>query len=172
MHALLKKLEGGDRRSIGKVREVMEDVRKTPSLIAVLIDGVFLDDPIIRMRAADAAEKISSDHPEYLQPFKQKLIKLSGQTTQQEVKWHIAQILPRLELEAREKKTITKNLFMYLNDKSKIVVTFALQALADFAENDEKLRSRVIPVLEEFIRTGSPAIKARGKKLLARLKSI
>ena len=143
MHALLKQLEGGDRRSIGRVCEVVEDVRNDPSLFSVLIEGLFLDDPILRMRSADATEKITADHPEYLQPFKQKLIHLSGHTTQQEVKWHLAQITPRLELEPNEKKTIVKNLFTYLNDKSKIVVTFALQALSDFAVEDENLRAPV-----------------------------
>ena len=75
---------------------------------------MFTDDPLIRMRAADALEKITADFPEYLQPFKSRLIRLTGETTQQEVKWHLAQILPRLELESDEKKEIVKKLFLYL----------------------------------------------------------
>ena len=55
------------------------------------------------------------------------------------------------------------------HDKSKIVVTFALQALADFAMEDPKMRQRVIQVLEEFTQTGSPAIKNRASKLLRKL---
>ena len=172
MHPLLKKLSGGDRRSLGQVHEVVEKVRDDSSLFAILIDGLFLDDPVIRMRSADAVEKITADRPESLQPFKQRLIQLSGQTSQQEVKWHLSQILPRIELEPGEKKTIVKNLFLYVNDSSKIVVTFALQALADFAVEDKNLRARVIPVLDEFARTGSAAIKSRSKKLLVRLNNI
>lgn len=106
MHPLLKQLEGGDRRSIGNVSDVVEEVRNDPSLFEILIDGLFADSPIVRMRAADATEKITADHREYLQPFKQRLIFLSGRTTQQEVKWHLAQILPRLKLQPNEKKTI------------------------------------------------------------------
>ena len=133
MLPLLKKLQGGDRRSIGKVDAVVEDIRNEPKLFEVLVDGLFEADPLIRMRAADAVEKTTRDHPEYLQPFKLQLISLAGRTAQQEVKWHRAQILPRLVLEPAEKKEIEKYLFLYLNDKSKIVVTFALQALTDFA---------------------------------------
>jgi hypothetical protein len=172
MHALLKKLQGGGRRSIGKVQEVVEDVRNDFSLFEVLVDGLFAEDPLIRMRAADALEKITADFPEYLQPFKSRLIRLTGETTQQEVKWHLAQILPRLELKSDEKKEIVKKLFLYLNDKSKIVVTFALQALADLAVEDKNLQPRIIRVLEEFTQTGSPAIKSRGRKLLKQLKGI
>ena len=172
MHALLKKLQGGDRRSIGKADEAVADIRNDPSLFEVLVDGLFTEDPLIRMRAADALEKITADFPEYLQPFKPRLIRLTGETTQQEVKWHLAQILPRLELESDEKKEIEKKLFLYLNDKSKIVVTFALQALADLAVEDKNLQPRIIRVLEEFTQTGSPAIKSRGRKLLKHLKGI
>jgi hypothetical protein len=63
-------------------------------------------------------------------------------------------------------------LFLYIDDKSKIVVTFALQALTDFALEDIKLQPRMIRVLQEFIRSGSPAIKSRSRKLLKHLKGI
>jgi hypothetical protein len=84
----------------------------------------------------------------------------------------MAQILPRLALKPKGRKTIIDILFTYLNDKSKIVVTFALQALADFAAEDNGLKPRVIRVLEEFNETGSPAIKSRSRKLLQKLKNV
>ena len=136
MHVLLKKLQRGDRRSIGRVEEVVDNVLGTPSLFAELINGLFVADPVVRMRTADAVEKITVDQPELLQPYKRKLIRLAGQTDQQEIRWHMAQILPRLALKPGDRKTIVEIMFTYLNDKSNIVVTFALQALADFAAED------------------------------------
>ena len=122
------------------------------------------------MRTADAVEKITLEKPDLLHPHKKKLIRLAGDTEQQEVRWHMAQILPRLILKSDDRKTIVEIFFAYLNDKSKIVVTFALQSLADFAAEDKKLRPRVIRVLENLNETGSPAIKNRSRKLLGRLK--
>ena len=145
-------------------------LKKSPALLDELFDGLFADDPVVRMRTADAVEKITLAKPHLLHPHKKKLIRLAGDTEQQEVRWHMAQILPRLILKSDDRKTIVEIFFAYLNDKSKIVVTFALQALADFAAKDKKLRSRVIRVLEDLSDTGSPAIKSRGKKLLGRLK--
>jgi len=171
MHAILKKLQGGDRRSIGRVDEVVDIVFGSPALFEKLIDGLFVDDPVVRMRTADAVEKITVDQPDFIKPFKRELIRLAGQADQQEVRWHMAQILPRLTLKPGDKKTIVEIFFAYLNDKSKIVVTFALQALADFAVEDKKLRPRVVKVLEELTETGSPAIKNRGRKLLKKLKT-
>ena len=57
----------------------------------------------------------------------------------------------------------------FLDDDSRIVRTFAMQALADLAEDDEQLRRQVLPLLAELTRTGTPAMRSRGRKLLARL---
>ena len=169
MKDVLKKLEGGDRRSIGRVSEVVADVLNDPSLFEAVFNGMLSDDPIIRMRSADAAEKITAKHPEYLQPYKEKLIQQVAKIDQQEVRWHVAQMFPRLELSGEERAVAVEILLDYLNDKSKIVKTFSMQALADFAERDADLRPKVIQLLEELTTTGSPAMKSRGRKLLEKL---
>jgi hypothetical protein len=166
---LLNKLAGGDRRSIGKSNEVVADVIRNPSLFGPVFQGMLSDDPLIRMRSADAVEKITVMHPEYLQPYKEKLIKQVATSEQQEVRWHIAQMIPRLELNQEERTAVFEILFDYLNDRSNIVKTFSMQALADLAEKDTSLRVQVIPLLEELTRTGSPAMRSRGRKLLQRL---
>ena len=124
------------------------------------------------MRAADAMEKISLDNPQSLQPFKTELIRLAQQTQQQELRWHTAQMIPRLKLTPKEAATVTDILFDYLNDKSKIVVTFAIQALSDLALTKGDASARVIRAIEKLTRTGSPAIQSRGKKLLPKLKKL
>jgi hypothetical protein len=166
---ILKKLEGGDRRSIGRVAEVIDEVIARPALFETVLKAMLADDPIVRMRAADAVEKISATHPRYLQPHKELLINRVAAVNQQEVRWHLAQILPRLSLNLRERQTVVEILFRYLQDKSKIVKTFSLQALADLAEDDSSLRQRVFAVLEEMVQSGSPAVINRSKKLLIKL---
>lgn len=169
MQEILKKLSGGDRRSIGRVDEVVADVLADLTLFGELFEGLLSDDPLIRMRSADAAEKITALHPEYLQPYKNQLIEQVAHISQQEVRWHVAQMLPRLELSEAEQAQAVEILLDYLNDKSKIVKTFAMQALADLAEREAKLRPQVSKLLAELTETGSPAMKSRGRKLLNRL---
>jgi hypothetical protein len=166
---VLKKLEGGDRRSIGRVSKVVAEVLNDPSLLEVVFNAMLSDDPIVRMRSADAVEKITAKHPEYLQPYKKKLIQQVAKVDQQEVRWHVAQMFPRLELSKEEQAVVVEILLDYLNDESKIVKTFSMQALADFAERDAGLRFKVIQLLEELTRTGSPAMRSRGRKLLDEL---
>jgi hypothetical protein len=56
-----------------------------------------------------------------------------------------------------------------LEDRSSIVKTFALQGLADLAQNDSAIRPGVVETLRKATRNGTPAMKARSRKLLLRL---
>jgi len=144
MTEILSRLGGGDRRSIGNVDEVVAAVQKKPDLFKDLVSGLFVGDPVVRMRAADAMEKISLENPQSLQPFKTELIGLARQTQQQELRWHAAQMIPRLKLTPEEAVTVTDIFFDYLGDKSKIVVTFAMQALSDLALKKGAASARMI----------------------------
>jgi len=172
MSGILAKLSGGDLRSIGRVDEVVSDVLAEPALFDELFYGMLNDDPLIRMRSADAVEKITQQHPEYLQPYKSILIEQVAQIPQQEVRWHVAQLFPRLEADDRERAMMVAILVGYLEDKSKIVKTFSMQALSDFAEKDASLRPKVSELLESLVQSGSPAMKNRGRKLLVKLRKV
>ena len=163
---LIMKLRGGDRRSIGRVPEVVREVSKKPELAGELVVGILSDDPIIRMRASDALEKVSKDRPALLTPFKKVLLSAATESDQQEVRWHLAQMLPRLELSRQEFQDVVFILRGYLADKSAIVKVCALEALVELAARDHDLILSVRPVIEDACRHGSPAMRSRGRKLL------
>jgi len=169
MSTLLEKLSGGDRRSIGRSEEVAAAVIEKPSLFRQLFDGMLDADPIVRMRAADAVEKVTAKHPDWLKPYKRKLLGPIAAIDQQEVRWHVAQMLPRLPLTVQQRRKATDILLGYLNDESSITRTFALQALADLAKDDPRLRQEVVGLLKDATRSGTPAMKSRAKNLLEKL---
>ena len=171
MSEILLKLKGGDLRSIGRAEEVVADILQNPALFGEVFEGMLNDDPLVRMRSADALEKVSSKHLEYLQPFKNRLINEVSQIKQQEVRWHVAQMFSYLEVSRVERDEMVKVLLSYLDtDKSKIVKVFSMQTLANLAEKDELIRPKVVRKIEEILETGSPAIVSRAKKLLPGLK--
>lgn len=104
--AILDELRGRDRRSIGRSNQVVTIVRRKPALFPALIDGMHHDDELVRMRAADAVEKLTVTNPEWLPPFTAQLMKLAAGATQQELRWHPAQLLPRLELSEKNRKLV------------------------------------------------------------------
>jgi hypothetical protein len=138
-------------------------------LFETLFSGMLSEDPVVRMRSADAVEKITAKRPHLLHARKRELIQEVAQSKQQEVRWHVAQMLTRLELNKEEQETAVGILLHYLDDDSRIVKTFSMQALADFAHADASLRPRVLPLLEKLTETGSPAMRSRGRRLLQML---
>ncbi len=171
MNNILEKLKGGDLRSVGRSDEVVEDILKKPSLFREVFEGIFNDDPRVKMRSADALEKVSSARPKYLQPFKNKLINEVSKIEQQEVQWHTAQMFSYLKVNKKERDVVIKILLNYINtSKSNIVKVFSMQTLANFAKEDKTLRSKIIKIIENLMKKGSPAIVGRGKKLINKLK--
>ena len=169
---ILSRLQGGDRRTIGRSDEVAAMVSKNPRLFPELIAGLWSEDPLVRMRAADAAEKVTRKNRELLQPYKKELLGLMADAKEQELRWHLAVMVPRLLLNATERQRAASLLNTYLEDRSSIVKTFALQGLADLAQDDPGIRPTVIELLRESTRNGTPAMKARSRKLLLHLERI
>ena len=168
-NSILALLGGGDRRSVGRADEVAAIVSHRLNLFPELMTGMWSDDPVLRMRAADAAEKVSRKNPELLKPYKAELLGLMAEADQQELRWHLAAMVPRLPLNARERQRAAASLEDYLEDRSSIVKTFALQGLTDLAKNDPDLRPSVVERLREAERSGTTAMRARSGKLLPRL---
>ena len=98
-----------------------------------------------------------------------KLIKEVAKIGQQEVRWRVAQVFPRLTLSRPEHAAAATILTGHFNNRSKIVKTSSMQALADLAEREPSLQSSVTHLLEELTETGGPAMKSRSRKLLERL---
>lgn len=169
---ILTLLEGGDRRSIGRADRVAAMVDDDRRLFPKLIAGLWSADPLVRMRAADATEKVTRQRREFLHPYKKELLGLMAESQEQEMRWHLAVMVPRLALNAKERQAAISSLTNYLQDRSSIVKTFALQGLAELARDEPTLQPRVIEILREATRTGTPAMKARSRKLLTKLERV
>jgi hypothetical protein len=162
-------LQGKDRRSIGRANEVAALVLREPRRFRELMKCLRSDDAVLRMRAADAAEKVSARKPRLLDPYKAELLGLLAETGQIELRWHLALMVPRLSLTRAERLRSTEEFRRYLEDSSSIVKTFAIQALADLAKDEQSLLPEVRELLEQAARTGTPAMRARARKLLKKL---
>jgi hypothetical protein len=166
---LAQMLAGGDRRSIGRADEAAEMVLRQPERFRELVECMWDEDAVVRMRAADAAEKVSGVKPGLLKPYKRELLGLLAEAEQIELRWHLATMVPRLALTGAERVRVVASLEHYLEDRSSIVKTFALQGLADLARREPGLQGRVKQILEESLVSGTAAMKARARKLLKEL---
>lgn len=168
---LIARLAVGDRRTTGASAHITQAILENPTLFDDVFDAMWQsDDAGVRMRAANVCETVSRTRPDLLQPRKRDLFKRVAPIPQQEIRWHVCQMLPRLKLTRKERIRANEIVRGYLDDKSSIVRTFALQAMADFAQQDTALLPETIALLQSFAETGTPAMRSRGKKLLQELK--
>ena len=169
MSRVIDVLLGGDSRSLKGVTRVVDDVLHDPPLFGEVVQAMEHADAVVRMRASDAAEKISRSCPEYLEPHKNYVLHAAASAEQPSLRWHLAQMLPRLRLDSAERKQVVAILKRYLGDASAIVKTSAMQGLAEIAMSDPSLRRSIVPLIRKATETGTAAMRARGTHLLEAL---
>ncbi len=136
------------------------------------------------MRAADALEKLTRRRAPVADEIQKSLLKslqgawkapllgLLAETTENKLRWCLAQVVTRLTFTVPECRRVAEILLSYLDDKSSIVKTCALQGLADLTHQDPSLLSEVVDLLRIHSRSGTPAMRARGRMLLKQLESV
>lgn len=174
---------GRCRISSGRTAEVVNLVRANPKNVAQLIKCLWDEDPSVAMRAADALEKLTRSrspiqdeiHKSLLKTlqgaWKAPLIGLLAEATENKLRWCLAPVVPRLALTVPECKRVAETLLSYLEDRSSIVKTCALQGLADLTRQNASLLPEVVDLLNIHSRSGTPAMRARGRMLLKQLES-
>lgn len=99
---LVTLLEQGDKRTVKGVEDAVNVILENPSQIRELLDAFSDTNEELNMRCADTLQKVFSKQPSLLQPYKKELLSILLQYDQKEVRWHMAQILPSLQLTNKE----------------------------------------------------------------------
>ena len=159
-------LLGKDLRTLGQNNIVVQTVHDQCTFDE-LFSLIFHHERSLVMRAVDATEKITSKHPEFLAPHKSQLLTVLKSADHKELKWHIAQLLPRVALSAAELKDVWHTLAYWALNKneSKIVRVNALQGLFDLSKIDRELKADFEKTISALEHEMIPSIQARIRKL-------
>ena len=170
MKSVREKLTWGTRTSVGLADEVIQKLLKNTSGLSVIYDLFLDEDPVVAMRASYVAMKVAEQKPDSVEPFAKDLLKNLNLYTQQEVRWHIPQLLAHLNLTLAQRRKAYEVLMEWSEtDKSKIVGYYSLQTAANFAETDDKLLQDFIPRLKKANKLGAKSIQNRCKKIAKQL---
>jgi hypothetical protein len=156
----------GDLRSIGKSKMVIAKV-KTQNDFDELFENLFHKDRSVVMRTADAIEKISSTTPLYLQSHRSEIIKLCSSAANKELKWHLAQLLPRLALNENEFNNAWQLMKKWATDpgNSRIVGVNSLKALFQITKMKPELLKKLYGIIDQVKKENIPSLQARIKKI-------
>ena len=164
-------LSDGDRRSIGKSNIVVDAVHYQEDF-DLLFECLYSSDRLIVMRAADAIEKITITHPEYLTKHKAAIFGLCKSADHIELLWHLALLLPRLPLNQDELGIAWDILSHWARDKnnSRIVRVNAIQGLFDLLPQNMDLKEDYALLLEEIYAQSIASLAARIRIIRTKLK--
>jgi hypothetical protein len=159
-------LLGKDLRTIRQNGIVVRSVNDQKSFDE-LFGLIFHHERPLVMRAADAVEKITVKHREYLNPHKQQLLSVLKSADHKELKWHIAQLVPRIELTPNELIDVWHILtYWALNtNESKIVRVNALQGLFDLSIIHSDLKNSFLEIMQSLTHDPAASVKARIKRI-------
>jgi hypothetical protein len=105
-----------------------------------------------------------------LAAWKTALLGLLPEATENKLRWHLALVIPRLALGRTECRRAATVLQSWLEDgSSSIVKTMAMQGLVDLTLQAPSLKPEVVDLLRILSRSGTPAMRARGRLLLFKL---
>jgi hypothetical protein len=165
-----EQLAGGTRTSVGEAEQVVKKALTVVPLRREIYELFLDDDPVVAMRASYVAMKLAQSDPATAQEFKKMLLKNLSLYRQQEVRWHVPQILVHMKLTAAERRKAYDVVMEWSEtDASKIVAYYGLQAAADFAEVDDALLEDFIPRLRKLNARGAKSVSNRCKKIAKQL---
>jgi hypothetical protein len=166
--------EGQGRISVGRAEEVADLVLAQSKLFSKLMECLWDEDLGVVNRAAHALERVTRDGQPgpvaQLNSWKTSLLGLLPEAEENKLRWHLALIVPRMTLTPSECARSADALQSWLEDESSsIVKTMSLQGLADLTRQDRSLLPVILDLLRIHSRSGTPAMRARSRLLLANL---
>ncbi len=151
------------RKTNNTVIEAVTDQKSFDELFGLIFHH---ERPLV-IRAIGAVEKITAKNSDYLRPHKTQLLSVLKSAGHKELKWHIPQLMTRIDLEKDELAEVLHILTYWARNKneSKIARVNSLQGLFDLSQQHAELKDNVretIALLEHEI---IPSIQARIRKL-------
>lgn len=164
-------LTGGTRLDQARSSHVLAMALKDQEAVAEL--ARLCDDPdrLVAMRSLDLMEKIARVDRPLVEPYKSVFLGPLARSDMWETRLQIARAIPLFAWSPADRKRATETLVRYIEDHQKFVKSWALDSLAIFSETDPSLRPLVDLKIDEFLGSGSPAMRARAKAIAKRLGS-
>jgi hypothetical protein len=164
-------LAPGNRLDAGRACEVATLLLKDPRKTGQVVQSLWDEEAGVANRSADALERASSRRPQILAKWKDALLDRMLDAKENKLRWNLALTITRMPLTEVETTRAEEVLRSWLEDKSSIVKTSAMHGLAGLTRWNPSMLPEVLDILRILSRSGTPAMRARGRILLKRLEA-
>ena len=160
--------EDGKKNSLGRAEEVVQLVLADQDRLSELYECLFDQDAWVRMRAVDALEKVCRVHPQWLEPYVDRLLGDVSAIDQASIQWHLAQMFGQIELsdEQRVQAIAIMKRSLASANADWIVASNTMETLAKYVEDGFLPVSELIPLLQIQQSHHSNAVIKRATRIL------
>lgn len=162
-------LAEGDLRSDGLAPEVARLVSQNRHMLEDLLDALAHGDDVVRGHAADALERISREHPEWIGSSLSSLVAQARSDPVPMVRWHLAMILGSLAYERAHEATCIRGLLPLLRDLSPFVKSWAISGLCQIGRRSPARAEEILGAVSPLTRDPSIAVRHRAAKAITLL---
>ena len=162
---------GGKTNSLGRANEVLTTVLNDASKLKDLYLCVLHEDAWVRMRAIDTLEKVCRVHPEWLEPYVDRLLHEVATIDQASIQWHLAELFREIDLSLQQRQEaiaiMKRNIAS--NSADWIVASNTMNTLAGFVIDGILPSAELVPLLEIQQTHHSKAVVKCATRLLDQL---
>lgn len=151
----------GLERARRTARQIEMDRRAVRSLVAAL----FGDDTELRKRSSDVARRITENDVTPLMPYADELAGLLTELPPEEsrTRWHMGLVVPRVAHTRDQRLRAVRLMELLIVDESNVVRCSAIEGMGLLAIAEPSLREAAEEVIEQALRDGTAAMKARAR---------
>ena len=161
-------LTGGHHNSLGRTVEVVDMVLADSAHLQELYNCYFSEDEVVRLRTSNAIKRVAQAEPEWLIPYFDGLLNDISQIDQASTQWTLATLFQILVGYMSESQRVQAEAILKRNlaeHKDWIVLNTTMQTLAEWAKDDEMLKSWLLSHLERLSSDTRKSVAKRAKKL-------
>ena len=163
---------GGKTNSLCRVPEIIDEALSDKALLDELYRCMFSLDPWVRMRAADAFEKVCRLRPQWIEPYLDAIqADLSDATQQASVQWHIAQMYRQVQMTKSQKQYALRWLTKLLSSDQLdwIVSVNAMKTLMHFTSHGDYPKDELLMLLKIQLKHKSKAVVKKAQACITDL---
>jgi hypothetical protein len=164
---------GGKTNSLGRASEVLNFVLGDKSMLAELYDCLFADDAWVRMRAADCLEKVCRVHPDWIEPYVDRMLHDLVPSKQPSIQWHLAQMIAEIKLTEDQRQQAIAWLKKLLSsvEVDWIVSVNSMKTLVQFSHEGILAKGEAIPLFEIQRQHTSNTVRKKAAQFLQDISS-
>lgn len=154
-------------------KELLRD-KKRPRLLEQIVNVLFVeDDPQLRSRMANVAHWMTEEEPEIFSLYADEIIGLLASLSLEEnwSRYHLGLVAARSALTQAQHLRAAEMMRRLADDEQNVIRVTALEGFVHLAIREQSLQEEARTLLENARRNGTPAMKARARRMLKRLQS-